>query len=226
MLNRCLRTLITALLVVLPACGRGDTPVISGSPPAVDPTPATPSLVTATEHPDGENGNSVPDAGSGALITGNAVGPVELGVAGDALAGDLGPDYTVTGPHTDIFVDQVLYEVSRDGEVHLYAGWLNGEPPTISLIVTENTLYRTAEGIGAGSTIDEAAQAYGNPTLNYSFSDEGREYAEFPTAPSPRMSFRVGNIGELSGIYSTEDEFNETNEWRAGATIQYVLIHN
>lgn len=200
--------------------------MISGSPPAGDSTPTAPGPATDTGSPDGDNGNGAPDAGSATLITANAVGPVELGVAGDALAGDLGPDYTVTGPHTDIFVDQVLYEVSRDGEVHLYVGWLNGEPAAISLIVTENTLYRTVEGIGAGSTIDEAAEVYGNPTLNYSFSDEGREYAEFPNAPSPRMSFRVGNAGELSGIYSTEDEFNETNEWRPGATIQYVLVHN
>lgn len=198
--------------------------MISGSPPAGDSTPATPS--PATGHPDGKNGNGVPEAGSATLITASSIGPVGLGIAGDALADDLGPDYTVTGPHTDIFVDQVLYEVSLDGEVRLYAGWLNGETPTISLIVTENTLYRTAEGIGPGSTIDEAAEVYGSPTLNYSFSGEGREYAEFPAAPSPSMSFRVGNIGELSGIYPTEDEFNETNEWRPGTTIQYVLIHD
>lgn len=210
--------MIAALLAVLPACGQGDIPVISGTPTAGDPTPAA--------HPDGEHDNGVLEAGSATLITANSIGPVELGIAGDALANDLGPDYKVTGPHTDIFVDQVLYEVSRDGEVRLHAGWLSGEPTTISLIVTENTLYRTAEDIGPGSTIDEAAEVYGNPTLNYSFSDEGREYAEFPNAPSPRISFRVGNAGELSGIYSTQDEFNETNEWRPGATIQYVLIHD
>ncbi|MEX2588473.1 MAG: hypothetical protein WD602_10855 [Actinomycetota bacterium] len=209
------------VLLGLAACSQAEESFISSAPTVASPTPAAPSPDNDAGANQDEDGTDPADAPP--LITPQAMGAVELGMSGDALADALGPQFSVTGPHTDIFVDQVLYEVSRDGVVHLYAGWLTGEPPTISLIVTGSNRYRTAEGIGPGSTIEQAAGVYGGPTLSYSLSDEGREYADFP-APSPRMLFRVGNVGELSGIYSTQDEFNETTDWRPGATIQYVIL--
>lgn len=213
-----LRRLPTALLLVLllGACG-----LFGGSEePAPSPAPARTSPAP-TEEPSPEPS---PTPGTATLITPQAVGPVELGVAGDALAGVLGPDYAVEGPRQDLFVDHVLYEIAKDGQVQMWAGWLAGEPPTISVIITGNPAYRTAEGVGPGATIEQAVESYGRPTLSYSLSNEGREYADFPDRPAPRMRFQTGNATDLAGVYGEQDEFNQTTEWRPGATVRYVLI--
>ncbi len=97
----------------------------------------------------------------------------------------------------------------------------------LQLVATLDPQVRTAEGVGPGTSIGEAARKYGDPVLSYSTNDESREYAKFPRYPARNVLFRVGP-GEgdafFAGKYTTEGEYNETTSFDSAASIKMVLV--
>lgn len=97
----------------------------------------------------------------------------------------------------------------------------------LQLVATLNPQVRTAEDVGPGTSIGEAARKYGEPTLSYSTNDESREYARFPRYPARNALFRVGpGQGDafFAGKYATEGEYNETTSFDPAATIKMILV--
>ncbi|MBD2460403.1 hypothetical protein H6G89_05040 [Oscillatoria sp. FACHB-1407] len=127
-------------------------------------------------------------------------------------------------------VDFDAIAVRQSGEVKYYILHLAGQPlqdaDVIQGLLTDNPSFKTAAGVGPGTSIQQAEAAYGKATLSYSTSNESREYARFEDQPADNVSFATGNGNtETAGVYpSPIGEFNETQTFREGATIQSVLI--
>ncbi|NJR61909.1 MAG: hypothetical protein HC769_25605 [Cyanobacteria bacterium CRU_2_1] len=136
-------------------------------------------------------------------------------------------EFTVESP---FIVDFDAIAVRQAGEVQFYILYLADESFTdedvIQGLLTDNPKFRTAEGVGPGTLITEAEQAYGKATLSYNTQNESREYARFEKQPASNMSFATGSgNADSAGIYpSATSEYNETQEFRPDATIKSVLV--
>ncbi|MGA1262811.1 MAG: lysozyme inhibitor LprI family protein [Prochlorothrix sp.] len=168
-------------------------------------------------------------AASDWVITPDGLGPVKVGMTLGDLKAELGPDYQFTA--IDAFmVDFGAVEVSRGDEALFYLLYFVGEPLTdsdpITWIQVESDRFTTPEGIGPGSTIEEAEAVYGAATLNYNTDNEMREYVFFKDQPEG-FSFRTdGEPGAFAGLYELEEgeSYQETQNYRPDATIASLMI--
>lgn len=194
------------------------TPDASAAP-AVSPSAAQPSQIPATDAPAAEN----------VLISPKGIGAAQLGMTLGELKQRLGPEveYTAESP---FIVDFDALAVRKDGEVQFYILYLAGQSFTdqdvIQGLLTDNPKFQTAEKIGSNSTLQAAEQAYGQVTLSYNTQNESREYARFANQPAGNISFATGNgNAAAAGIYaSPSGAYNETQQFKDGATIESVLV--
>lgn len=106
------------------------------------------------------------------------------------------------------------------------AGSSSADDARIQLLATENRAFRTADGIGPGTTLAEAEALLGAPTLHYNVADESREYARFPAQPRSIL-FRMRAASDrsyLAGVYATDGEYNETTRYDPNARIALVMV--
>lgn len=215
--------LTVSLLFLAAKCDVDPTYTPANSPSAVVPSEsprATPSSPTPT--PTVQDTNAL-------RISEDGIGVARLGMTLGELKQQLGPEAELT-VESPFIVDFDAIAVRQAGEVQFYILYLSGQPLTdgdaIQGLFTENPQFLTAEGVGAGSTIQQGVDAYGTATLSYNFGNEGREYVRFDRQPSTNLSFGTGNANtELAGIYpSATAEYGETQEFREGATIRSVLV--
>lgn len=192
------------------------SPSIAASPsdsPSASASPAESPTVTA------EN----------TTISEKGVGAAQLGMTLGQLKQVMGTSATFT-EKSPFMVDFDAIEVSQGGEVQFYLLHLAKQPlqdsDLIQGILVKNPKFRTAEGVGAETTIAQAEQAYGKATLSYNTQNESREYARFERQPSPNISFATGNGSQNpAGIYpSATSEYNETSQFRPDAKIQSILV--
>lgn len=162
-------------------------------------------------------------------ISENGIGVAQLGMTIGELKQALGEtaEFEVKSP---FIVDFDAIAVRQDGEVQFYILYLAGEPATdedpIQGLWTDNPKYKTAEGVGPGTLISAAEEAYGDATLSFNYDNEGREYVRFADLATPNLSFGTGNASlSTAGIYENSGGgFNETQDYNADATIQSVLV--
>jgi hypothetical protein len=142
-----------------------------------------------------------------------------------ALGSDV--EFTAKSP---FMVDFDAIAVRKNGEIQYYILYLAGQSfsdtEVIQGLLTDNPTFQTAEGVGPGTTLSVAEQAYGKATVSYNTQNESREYARFERQPAANISFATGNGStKPAGIYpSPTREYNETQEFQADATIQSVLV--
>lgn len=201
------------------AASPNPSPTLNATPDASTPkaqlSPATP-VVTASEP---EN----------VLISPRGIGIAQLGMTLGELKQQLGTEFEfeVKSP---FIVDFDALTVKKAGEVQYHilylAGQSFGDQDVIQGLFTSNPKFQTAEQIGAGSTIQEAQQAYGQAILSYNTQNESREYARFVNQPAGNISFGTGNGNQApAGQYSSPiGAYNETQEFQADATIQSILV--
>jgi hypothetical protein len=218
--------ILTGLIMLASGCGRTsessslETPSASapGTPSVVAEADATPSPVPPS-----------PVATDSTVISSEGIGSAQLGMTLGELKGVLGSEteFVVESP---FIVDFDAIAVRRNGETlyHILylAGETFGDDDVIQGLYTDNTRFRTAEGVGPGTPLTEAEQAYGEATLAYNTQNESREYARFERQPASNVSFATGNGNENpAGVYAASNEdYNETTEFRSDATIQSVLV--
>ncbi|HEY9629859.1 MAG TPA: hypothetical protein V6C84_21350 [Coleofasciculaceae cyanobacterium] len=214
--------LSTALLLAScnssPRSPSAESPLPSSSAtlPSVSPSvEATPSLQpTQDETP---------------LISAQGIGAAQLGITLAELKQTLGQDveFSVKAP---FIVDFDAIAVRKGGEIQYYILYLAGQSfsdqDVIQGVLTDNPKFLTAEGVGAGTTLEAAVQAYGQATLSYNTQNESREYARFDRQPAANISFSTGNGNTApAGIYASPlSEYNETQEFQPEAKIQSVLV--
>jgi hypothetical protein len=230
-MNRWLSLSVSAALIVLGGCGTAtDLPESSSSDQGTvsetpEPTETDPPEPAAESDVSGE---SVDPA---FLISENGIGPAQLGMTLGDLKAALPPDteYSVESP---FIVDFDAISVAQGGDTQFYLLYLSGEAFTdddiIQGVLTTNPDYKTAEGVGVSTPIQEAETHYGQATLSYNLANESREYVRFENHPAGNLAFGLRGGGAAStdyqGIYpDSAADYNETQEYVDGAAIQTVL---
>lgn len=187
--------------------------------PSSAPTSAEPG--TAEQAVDSLAAPRITADGIGLARPGMTVGEVRQQLPSDLSLGDLNDRF---------MVDLVAIPVhtARDTFYHLVfpADEQITDTTHLALVVTDHEHVRTAGGVGPGTSLAEAAQIYGPPTLSYSIYDEMREYASFPALSNTRIRFRVApsDTALLAGRYTTNAEFNETIVFDESARIGMVFV--
>jgi hypothetical protein len=233
-LNRIVRSnfapslFLFGLVLLVAGCGNSEPSTVA--------TPSTPSETTIAPEPSDSpaippNGNSSESAANTTLISTRGIGAAQLGMTLGELKNTLGPnaEFTVESP---FITDFDAIAVRRNGEdaVAYYVLYLAGETLTdedvIQGLLTDHPNFETAEGVGPGTAIVEAEEAYGAASLSYNVLNESREYARFERQPANNISFSTGNGNQNpAGIYAEPlGEYNETDNFREDATIQSVLV--
>ncbi|MGQ4646555.1 hypothetical protein [Lyngbya aestuarii] len=163
-------------------------------------------------------------------ITANRIGAAKLGVTLGQLKRQLGnqAQFQVKSPY---IVDFDAIAVSESDEIQYYilypAGTTLENSDIIEVLVTDNSAYQTAQGVGPEIPLRQAEAIYGDATLFFSTANESREYINFANL-SADISFRpkAAEDGELVGIYpSPLEEYNQTKEYREPAVIGSVEIY-
>lgn len=196
------------------ASPQNPTPAAS-LPAGASSTPAASPNAPATPHP--------------TLISATGIGDAQLGMTLGELKQKLGTaaEFVVQSP---FMVDFDAIAVRQSGQVQYYILHLAGKPlgdrDTVQGLLTRNPAYKTAEGVGAGTSLTQAEAAYGKATLSYNTQNESREYARFERQPAPNISFATGNASQqAAGIYpNATSEYRETREFKPNAAIESVLV--
>ena len=200
-------------LVLLAACG--------SAPPQQAATP-----------PDSGQVAQVPDPApvdSARLIRPDGIGAARAGMTIGGLRAAL-PAGTTLGPPEPFMVDVQGLPVVSGADTLFHVLVMEGDAPgddePITLLATHNMGFRTAEGVGPGTTLDAATARYGAATLSYNTNDESREYAAFARHPHRNLSFRVRRPegANYAGAYTTSGEHNETTKYDGSARIFLVMV--
>jgi hypothetical protein len=164
------------------------------------------------------------------VIGPDGIGAARSGMTVAEIRTSLGAGLALGDVDDRFMVDLVAIPVHRGAETLYFlvfpAADMPGEGAVPLFAVTDHPSVRTSEGIGPGSTLAEAAVAYGQPTLRFSADDEMREYATFPGYPHPTVFFRVapGETAFLAGRYGEQTQSGETGDFDGDARIMMVLV--
>lgn len=204
--------LLCGLLILLVGCNQNTTPPVV-TLPTVSSTPVTPQT-------DNDPSKLISDAGIGEARIGMSLGELKQILGSNT-------EFRVESPY---IVDFDAIAVRQNGETQYYilypANTTLQESSSIELIYTDNPQYRTVDGVGSQTPIQTAEAVYGQPTLSYNYSSEGREVVRFANQPQ-NLIFGLGNAntGNLGGVYSqSQDEYNETSQYKEDAKIQSVIV--
>jgi hypothetical protein len=183
--------------------------------------------------PTAESGAMAAPAGASApdrLIRPDGIGRVRAGMTVGELRAQLGSDLELGAPEPYMVdLDGMPVFAGTDTLYHVLveSGSVPGDDEPLTLVATQSRAARTAEGVGPGTTLAEAARVYGEPTLSYNVNDESREYASFPGYDRSTVRFRVFAASEntaLVGRYTTQGEHNETTVFDPAGYIAIVIV--
>jgi hypothetical protein len=95
----------------------------------------------------------------------------------------------------------------------------------IEVLSTDNPNYRTLEGVGVGTSLQEAQNVYGQAMLSYNTQNESRETVRFANYPSSMVTFRPKAASTFAGIYelSSADQ-HETKVFNDAAVIGSIFV--
>lgn len=235
--------LLPGLLIVLASCNLQtgtELPTSGGTEnsPASQPLLSAPQTETKTKPPTEEpkaqkkavSGKLSAPAAENRTISANGIGNAKLGMTLGELKQTLGESFQFSESQP-FMVDLDAIAVSKDGQVHYYILHWSSETFTdadkIEFLLTDNSQYRTPEGIGAGTSVSAAASVYGEAKLNYNTDNESREYVQFAQSPAPSLSFRSdGHPGKFAGVYTKalDGSYHETKQFRENATIDSIML--
>jgi hypothetical protein len=127
-------------------------------------------------------------------------------------------------------VDFDAVAVSHSGKVQyriIYAaGTKLKDADVIELLMTDNSSYKTAKGVGPGMTLKQAEAIYGKATLSYNVDNESREGVVFAKQPTRNIMFVPKAEGkQFAGVYGAgKGGFFQTNKYQPNAVIKYVMV--
>jgi hypothetical protein len=128
-------------------------------------------------------------------------------------------------------VDLDAIAVNKSGEVQYYilypAGTTFSDANSIELLLSDNSNFRTVEGVGPGTSLKQAEAVYGDATLSYNTQNESREQVRFANQPDQNVTFQTTATNQqFAGIYtSVSGEYNETKQFQKSATIRSIIAH-
>ncbi len=188
------------------------------------------SLLSGGSHPLGEAVNAAEKPLPASLTISEAgIGPAKLGMTIRSLKQALGgkAQLTVVSPYQ---VDFDALVVSQGGKVQYRiidpAGTKLQDSDRIELLMTDNSTYKTAQGVGAGMSLKQAEGIYGKATLFYNVDNESREGVIFAKQPSKKLLFVPKLAGkQFAGISGPgKGGYFETPRYQPGAVIGSVWV--
>lgn len=163
------------------------------------------------------------------LISDTRIGTAQLGMTFQQLQEKLGASaqFKVVSP---FLVDFDAIAVSKSGQIQYYIIYPSGttftDSSVIELLLTDNPNYRTVEGVGVGTTLQEAQKIYGKAILSYNTQAESREMVRFTNYSSQNITFLPQrNTDDFVGIYPpSSTEYHETTEFNDSAIIGAIFV--
>jgi hypothetical protein len=120
--------------------------------------------------------------------------------------------------------------VTKAGAVQYYIPYPTGTQFTdtdkIQHLMTDNPNYRTEQGVGPGTSIQQATTVYGGATLSLSKENESREFINFTQHPNG-LAFRPKPVGKQSfaGDYpESNEEYLKTQKYDNRAAIGQITV--
>ncbi len=123
--------------------------------------------------------------------------------------------------------------VKQQGKVQFYIPYPKKQKVTdndqIKILVTDNPIYKTPEGIAPGMSIKKAADVYGEARLGYDPKSSVAEIAIFARQPGELLFFTSGGEGNgRAGIYpakqSKEQQGFITNKYGNSGRIKRITV--
>ena len=172
-----------------------------------------------------------PPTSTALTISPEGIGPAKVGMTyaqlKKLLAGKA--EFKVKSP---FIVDFDAIAVSQGGKEQFYILYPTGVPladtDVIEALVTDNPNYRTAQGVGPGTAIEQAEAVYGKASLSYNSLNESREYVQFANQPSKDIAFRTKAPPSqpFAGIYpGSKAELKKTSKFQKAASIGLVEVY-
>lgn len=206
------------------------SPIATPIPTASSPAASNPGEVSPTSSPIASKQLSPPTSAA-LTISPNGIGSARVGMKLGQLKQLLGgqAEFQVRSP---FIVDFDAIAVRQSGKDQYYILYPAGVPLTdsdlIEALVTDNPNYRTAEGVGPGTPLQQAEAVYGDATLSYNTVNESREYVKFANQSSKAIAFRAKapQSQQFAGLYpSSKMELKETKEFQKTAVIGFVEVY-
>ncbi|MEG3848386.1 hypothetical protein QT971_19385 [Microcoleus sp. herbarium19] len=168
-------------------------------------------------------------AAASLTIDDRAIGAAKVGMTFGQLKKALGStaQFKVESP---FMVDFDAVAVSQSGKVQyriIYAaGTKLKDADAIELLMTENSNYKTVQGVGPGMTLKQAEAIYGKATLSYNVDNEMRENVVFAKQPTRNIMFVPKADGkQFAGVYGAgKGGFFQTNKSQTNAVIKSVMV--
>ncbi|MEG4204636.1 hypothetical protein QUA20_11975 [Microcoleus sp. Pol7_A1] len=162
-------------------------------------------------------------------ISDRTIGAAKVGMTFGQLKKALGStaQFKVESP---FMVDFDAVAVSQSGKVQyriIYAaGTKLKDTDVIELLMTENSNYKTVQGVGPGMTLKQAEVIYGKATLSYNVDNESREGVVFAKQPTRNIMFVPKAEGkQFAGVYGAgQGGFYQTNKYQPNAVIRSVMV--
>ncbi|MEG4147192.1 hypothetical protein [Microcoleus sp. Pol12B5] len=162
-------------------------------------------------------------------ISDRTIGVAKVGMTFGGLKKALGStaQFKVESP---FMVDFDAVAIRQSGKV-LYriiyaAGTKLKDSDVIELLMTENSNYKTVQGVGPGMTLKQAEAIYGKATLSYNVDNEMREGVVFAKQPTRNIMFVPQAKGkQFAGVYGAgQGGFYQTNKYQPNAVIKSVMV--
>ncbi|MEG4224857.1 hypothetical protein QUA35_01965 [Microcoleus sp. N9_B2] len=162
-------------------------------------------------------------------ISDRTIGAAKVGMTFGQLKKALGStaQFKVQSP---FMVDFDAVAVSQSGKVQyriIYAaGTKLKDSDVIELLMTDNSNYKTVQGVGPGMTLKQAEAIYGKATLSYNVDNEMREGVVFAKQPTRNIMFVPKAEGkQFGGVYGAgQGGFYQTNKYHPNAVIKSVMV--
>jgi hypothetical protein len=129
-----------------------------------------------------------------------------------------------------LMVDFDAVAISQSGKVQyriIYAADTKlKNTDVIEILSTENTNYKTVQGVGPGMTLKQAEAIYGKATLSYNVDNEMRENVVFANQPTRKIMFVPQAEGkQFAGVYGAgKGGFFQTDKYQPNAVIRSVMV--
>jgi hypothetical protein len=162
-------------------------------------------------------------------ISDRAIGAAKVGMTFGELKKTLGATAQFK-VESRLMVDFDAVAISQSGKVQyriIYAADTKlKNTDVIEILSTENTNYKTVQGVGPGMTLKQAEAIYGKATLSYNVDNEMRENVVFAKQPTRKIMFVPQAEGkQFAGVYGAGKEgFFQTNKYQPNAVIRSVMV--
>jgi hypothetical protein len=212
------------------------TPKISALPKSLYPQP-TPVPIVVPSAPISTKANSKAEPISklriptdpALQITPGGIGVAKIGMSLKELKEQTGEGFEFP-IKTSLLEGFDAIAVTKAGKIQFYipypAGTQFTDTDRIQHLITDNPDYRTEQGVGPGTSINQAATVYGSATLSLSKDNESREFINFTQHPTG-LAFRPKPVGthSFAGEYpESNDDYLKTQKYDNRTAISQITV--